>query len=157
MIRSSPLLRGERVALFCIPIFTHTSISHDQNLRFFTTIKNKFGSITATKEEDVVEDVKKKIDLDISKFTKEMKIEMPEILDGQSTAKLVKWYKSEGDIICKDETICDIETDMFTFGMDLDDEGYAIMKEILLKEGEETSEQNTPICIVLHEEEKKEE
>ena len=136
---------------------SRASISHYQYPRFFTTIKNEHGSITASKEEDEVRNEEIPTDLDISKFTKEVKIDMPEIIDGQSTAKLVKWYKNEGDIIHPDETICDIETDMFTFGMDLDDECYAVMKEILLKEGEETSELHKPLCIILHEEEEKEE
>jgi len=46
---------------------------------------------------------------------------------------------------------------MFTFGMDLDDECYGIMKKIFLKEGEESSEPHALLCIVLHEEEQKKE
>jgi len=91
-------------------------------------------------------------EIDLSEFTKEVKIEMPELVEG-SKAKVVKWYKEEGDIVHPEDTICDIETEMFTFGMDVDDECIGVMKEILLLEGEE-HDSSKPICIILHKEEK---
>ena len=83
----------ERVGHYSSPTFvtSRASIAHShyQYPRCFTTIKNEHGSITASKEEDEVRNEEIPTDLDISKFTKEVKIDMPEIIYGQSTAKLV--------------------------------------------------------------------
>lgn len=93
-----------------------------------------------------------KENIDISKFTKEIEIKLPDLVE-EHKAKIVKWYKQEGDIIQPNDTICDIETELFTFEYQVEDECLGLMKEILLHEGEETNDIDSPICIVLHEEE----
>eukprot|EP00525_Craspedostauros_australis_P005578 CAMPEP_0198126234 /NCGR_PEP_ID=MMETSP1442-20131203/44334_1 /TAXON_ID= /ORGANISM="Craspedostauros australis, Strain CCMP3328" /LENGTH=262 /DNA_ID=CAMNT_0043785983 /DNA_START=70 /DNA_END=858 /DNA_ORIENTATION=- len=46
--------------------------------------------------------------------------------------RILKWYKRPGDIIRRDDTLCDIETPLFTFGMVIDDDDHeeSIMGEI---------------------------
>ncbi len=114
-----------------------------------------------TTQVNIIDETEKKTEkaaeeIDLSKFTKEIKIEMPEIVEG-ATAKVVKWYKEEGDIVYPDDTICDIETEMFTFGMDVGDECIGIMKEIVFAEGVEIHDSSSPICIILHEENEEQE
>ena len=91
-----------------------------------------------------------KQEIDLSKFTKTIEVKLPELVE-DNKAKIVQWYKKEGDIINPNETICDIETELFTFGYAVEDECLGLMKEIILKEGEETNDMHTPICIILHE------
>ena len=88
--------------------------------------------------------------IDISKYTKEIIIKLPDFIEQGQTAKVSKWYKQSGDIIYPDDTICDIETELFTFSMDVDDECLGIMKEILLEESVEATESHVPLCIILH-------
>ncbi len=95
-------------------------------------------------------------EMDLSKFTKEIEIKLPELVEDNG-AKIVKWYKGAGEIIKPGDTICDIETDMFTFEYDIEDECIGVMKEIILKEGEKTNDPHSPICIILHEPEEVEE
>jgi biotin carboxyl carrier protein len=83
-------------------------------------------------------------------YTQELIIQLPSIGDDNITGKVVQWYKAEGDIVRTNDTICDVETDLFTFGMDVEDENEGIMKEILVKEGEEGHKPGTPICIIMH-------
>jgi pyruvate/2-oxoglutarate dehydrogenase complex dihydrolipoamide acyltransferase (E2) component len=37
-----------------------------------------------------------------------VKVYMPEMGEGEGT--VLKWYKQEGDIVLKDDVLCDIET-----------------------------------------------
>ena len=46
--------------------------------------------------------------MDRSKFTHEIEIRMPDMGEGQG--KIIKWYKQEGDLILRDDILCDIET-----------------------------------------------
>ena len=46
--------------------------------------------------------------IDRSKFTEEIKVYMPEM--GEGEGKILKWYKQEGDLVLKDDILCDIET-----------------------------------------------
>ena len=94
--------------------------------------------------------------IDLSKFTKEVDIKLPELVDDHK-AKIVKWHKQEGDIIKPNDTICDIETELFTFEYQVEDECLGVMKEIVLVEGEETSKADSTICIILHVEDHKHE
>jgi len=70
-----------------------------------------------------------------------------------------KWFKKEGDLIKQDDVICDIRTEMFTFGMLTDDAYDSIMGKILIQEESEPIEPGTVICTTLNEgiEEKEEE
>jgi biotin carboxyl carrier protein len=86
--------------------------------------------------------------INLDDYNIEIKVEMPDL--GESKGMILRWYKKEGDIIHHDETICDIETEMFTFGMDVEDENEGIMKEILVKEGGDYVKPGTPICTILH-------
>ena len=83
-------------------------------------------------------------------YTQELIIELPDVGDDKASGKVIQWYKAEGDIVHPNDTICDIETDLFTFGMDVEDENEGIMKEILVQEGEGGHTPGTPICIIMH-------
>jgi len=52
---------------------------------------------------------KREEEIDRSKFTNEVKFRMP---DMAGDGKVSKWYKSEGDIIRRKDTICDIELEV---------------------------------------------
>jgi hypothetical protein len=70
-------------------------------------------------------DSKQLVQVDPSLFTEEIKIRMPEMGEGQG--RVVKWYKEEGDIVQREDVLCDIETADFTFGMEIDDEELGII------------------------------
>lgn len=74
---------------------------------------------------------------------------------GEGSGKVLEWYKKEGDLILKDDVLCDIETKDFSFGMVTDDECDAIMGEIIVEAGSEPVEEGAVICTVLHPEPKK--
>ena len=87
---------------------------------------------------------------DTSKFTHEIKVEMPDV--GDSTGGTVEtWYKKPGDIIQRDEVICDIRTEQFTFGMLTDDDFDSVMGEILVEEESGVVEPGTVICTTFSE------
>ncbi|KAL9191046.1 hypothetical protein ACHAXT_000752 [Thalassiosira profunda] len=77
---------------------------------------------------------------------------MPEIGEDSETLGVIeKWYKKEGDLIKRDEVICDIRTELFTFGMLTDDDFDSIMGEILVpEETDHPIEPGTVICTTLH-------
>eukprot|EP00553_Chaetoceros_curvisetus_P013984 CAMPEP_0204637818 /NCGR_PEP_ID=MMETSP0717-20131115/37531_1 /ASSEMBLY_ACC=CAM_ASM_000666 /TAXON_ID=230516 /ORGANISM="Chaetoceros curvisetus" /LENGTH=134 /DNA_ID=CAMNT_0051657337 /DNA_START=129 /DNA_END=533 /DNA_ORIENTATION=- len=85
---------------------------------------------------------------DIEEYIEEVTVELPDL--GEVKGRIQKWYKKEGDYINPNDTICDIETDLFTFGMDVEDQNGGILKEILVKEGEGDVDPGTPICTLLH-------
>ena len=96
------------------------------------------------------------IDLDRSLYTKEVKVRMPEM--DEYDARILKWYKKEGDVVLRDDSLCDIATDSFDFTMQTEDEHPAIMGPILVPASEtEIVPDDTVICILLHKEEPKEE
>mmetsp|Transcript_20889 Transcript_20889/g.32225 ORF Transcript_20889/g.32225 Transcript_20889/m.32225 type:complete len:197 (+) Transcript_20889:142-732(+) len=70
---------------------------------------------------------------DTSKYTHEVKVEMPDIGDLKG-GTIEKWYKQPGDIIYRDDIICDIRTESFTFGMVTDDDFDSMMGKILVEE-----------------------
>jgi len=95
-------------------------------------------------------------DFDASKYTTEHDMKFP-AMDGDDddvadSGRVVKWYKKEGSIIRRNDTICDVELETFTFGMDSDDEGITIMGKIHVAGGEnaELVKPHTPICTILH-------
>ena len=81
---------------------------------------------------------------------------MPDMTDGNGN-KVVEWYKQTGDIIKRNDIMCDIETPDFTFGMVTEDEFDSIMGEIFVKEGPEFVNDGIVICNVWHQEEPGEE
>lgn len=88
--------------------------------------------------------------INIEDYTQELIIPLPDVGADNLSGKVVKWYKAEGDIVRPNDTICDIQTDLFTFGMDVEDENEGIMKTILVQVGEEGHKPGTPLCIIMH-------
>ena len=87
---------------------------------------------------------------DKSKFTHEVKVEMPDIGD-QEGGVIEKWYKQPGDIIHRDDVICDIRTESFTFGMVTDDDFDSMMGEILVEQESGTVNPGTVIFTTFSE------
>jgi hypothetical protein len=108
--------------------------------------------LTIQREEDITTTDKSsepsEIEINPEEYTREISVELPDF--EESKGRIVKWYHEEGDIIRPNDTICDIETDLFTFGMDIEDEKEGILKEILIPAGEEKYKPGTPICTILH-------
>ena len=61
----------------------------------------------------------------------------------------MKWHKKEGDIIRHGDTLCDIETELFTFGMDTDDECLGILSKVVARQDEKLKPHSL-LCVVLH-------
>mmetsp|Transcript_17558 Transcript_17558/g.31723 ORF Transcript_17558/g.31723 Transcript_17558/m.31723 type:complete len:195 (+) Transcript_17558:43-627(+) len=115
------------------------------------TITTPEATVTITDEADHYEqsDPSTTKHLDKSEFTQEVKITMPDM--GESTAKVVKWYKNEGDLVQRNDVLCDIETEDFTFGLTIDDEEDGIMGTIVVPADSETNvDDGDLLCIVLH-------
>jgi hypothetical protein len=91
-------------------------------------------------------------EMDLSKYNVRIEVKMPDM--GEGGGKIIKWYKEPGDIVKREDVICDIETPDFSFGMETDDEHLAIMGEILVQAPSETIQDNEVICVLLHEEKK---
>jgi hypothetical protein len=72
----------------------------------------------------------KQLQVDPSLFTEEIKIRMPDM--GEGIGRVVKWYKEEGDVVQREDVLCDIETPDFTFGMEIDDEELGIIGTYVL-------------------------
>jgi len=152
-----PSSRRENISSTSILLLSSSTSSRPKSeTTTTTTTTNEYGTITATTTTTIPQTKESKSNqnnIDLTKYTKEIKVKIPELVENQ-TIKIVKWYKQPGDIIYPDDTICDIETELFTFGMDVDDECLGVMKEIILEEGRETNDSHTPLCIILHEDEK---
>ncbi len=88
---------------------------------------------------------------DKSKYTHEVKVEMPDIGDLKGGI-IEKWYKQPGDVIHRDDAICDIRTESFTFGMVTDDDFDSIMGEILVEEESGMVDPGTVIFTTFSEE-----
>jgi len=88
--------------------------------------------------------------INLEDYTQELIIPLPDVGADNLSGQVVKWYKAEGDIVRPNDTICDIQTDLFTFGMDVEDENEGIMKEILVQVDEEGHKPGTPLCIIMH-------
>lgn len=79
--------------------------------------------------EEVV-DSKQLHQVDPSLFTEEVKIRMPDM--GEGDGRVLKWYKEVGDVVQREDVLCDIETPDFTFGMEIDDEELGIIGTYVL-------------------------
>lgn len=89
------------------------------------------------------------LDGDRDNFTVPIVINMPDMDDESSSSTIEKWYKEPGDIIKRNDILCDIATPDFTFGMVTEDNFDAIMGEHHVAEGE-SAEDNAPICTIYH-------
>ena len=96
--------------------------------------------------------------IDRSKYTEEVPVKMPGLggTNAGTKSKVVKWYIKPGDIVQREDVICDIETPDFTFGMQTDDEELAIVGDLLVETGQPVPDGEV-ICMLYHEakEEKK--
>jgi hypothetical protein len=87
---------------------------------------------------------------DPSAYTVPIVVKMPDMSDDDDDHNTIdKWYKQPGDIIKRNDILCDITTPAFTFGMVTEDEDDAIMGDIHVAEGDSASD-NTPICTIYH-------
>jgi Biotin-requiring enzyme len=87
---------------------------------------------------------------DPSAYTVPIEIKMPDMSDDDDDHNIIeKWYKQPGDVIKRNDVLCDITTPAFTFGMVTDDEEDAIMGDIYVAEGQAASD-NAPICTIYH-------
>lgn len=66
-----------------------------------------------------------------------------------ATAKVVKWYKSEGDRVDYKDLICDIETDGATFSISNEDEITAFMGKISVAADSQAIEHGDLLCTVF--------
>ena len=65
----------------------------------------------------------------------EYKVTMPILSDTMDKGKLIKWYVKAGDYVKKGDKLCEVESDKAT--MDIESFVDGVVKEILVKEGEE--------------------
>src|SRR5450631_1372596 len=52
-----------------------------------------------------------------------MEIKIPEVGESVREALLAKWYKQHGDVVKRDEPLCEIETDKITLDLNADADG----------------------------------
>lgn len=139
--------------------------SHQMNVRSFAddgkkatesgdeaTVNISFDGADPDKPTEQEQENQKQLEetINIEEYTQELIIELPDVGDDNTRGKVIKWYKQEGDVVHPNDTICDIETSLFTFGMDVEDESEGIMKEILVQEGDEEYLPGTAICKIMH-------
>ena len=74
---------------------------------------------------------------------------MPALSPTMTEGKLAKWHVKVGDAVKSGQVICEIETDKATMEVEAVDEGT--VAQILVEEGTEGVEVNTPICILAAE------
>jgi hypothetical protein len=88
---------------------------------------------------------------DPTAYTVPIEIKMPDMSDDDDDDQNIieKWYKQPGDVIKRNDVLCDITTPAFTFGMVTDDEEDAVMGDIYVAEGQAASD-NAPICTIYH-------
>jgi pyruvate dehydrogenase E1 component beta subunit len=80
-----------------------------------------------------------------------VEILMPALSPTMTEGTLSKWLKNEGDTVEAGEIIAEVETDKATMEMEAVDEGT--LSKILIPEGTENVAINTPIAILLEEDE----
>lgn len=88
------------------------------------------------------------LDGDRALYTVPIAINMPDMGDGDDNL-VEEWFKQPGDIIKRNDILCDITTPDFTFGMVTEDECDAIMGEIYVSAGEACPD-NAKICTIYH-------
>src|SRR3546814_8539837 len=76
---------------------------------------------------------------------------MPALSPTMTEGKLAKWLKSEGDSVVAGDVLAEIETDKATMEVEAVDEGK--LGKILVPEGAEGIAVNTPIALLLGEDE----
>jgi pyruvate dehydrogenase E2 component (dihydrolipoamide acetyltransferase) len=79
---------------------------------------------------------------------------MPALSPTMKEGKLARWHKKEGDQVSSGEVIAEIETDKATMEFEAADEGT--LGKIIVPEGSENVEVNSPIAVLLEEGESKE-
>src|SRR5215472_3476554 len=77
---------------------------------------------------------------------------MPALSPTMTEGKLAKWLKAKGEVVKAGDVIAEIETDKATMEVEAVDEGR--LAEILVPEGTEGVKVNTPIALLLGEDEK---
>lgn len=102
-----------------------------------------------TSEDTTKKDNDKSFNIDRSEFTEEVPIELPDLGDG-NRGKVAKWYHEEGGVIQQGDVLCDIETESFTFSLDVDDECLGILDRQLQPEDGEYIDPGTKLCVILH-------
>jgi pyruvate dehydrogenase E1 component beta subunit len=80
-----------------------------------------------------------------------IEILMPALSPTMEEGTLAKWVKKEGDSVASGDVIAEIETDKATMEVEAVDEGT--MGKILVAEGSENVKVNTPIALLLGEDE----
>lgn len=118
---------------------------------------SRWFSDDSTSEEQQQDKVKKKTrpKPDPAIFVEEVKIYMPDV--GAENGKIIKWYFNTGDLVKRNDVLCDIETPDFSFGMVTDDDCDAMMGEILVEADSDPVEVSSVICTVFHPKEQSEE
>ncbi len=76
---------------------------------------------------------------------------MPALSPTMTEGKLAKWLKSEGDLVSSGDLLAEIETDKATMEVEAVDEG--ILGKIIVAEGTEGVAVNSPIALILEEDE----
>mmetsp|Transcript_6809 Transcript_6809/g.12137 ORF Transcript_6809/g.12137 Transcript_6809/m.12137 type:complete len:229 (-) Transcript_6809:133-819(-) len=130
---------------FCLPqVLMERCQNIGQSNRYFSGKEEYLNEKGRNDNDDAAKDI------DRSKFTHEVKVEMPDV--GDDTEGIIdRWFKEEGDIIKPGDVICDIRTKLFTFGMMTDDDYHSIMGEILIPANSDPIKPNTVICKTLNE------
>eukprot|EP00977_Amphora_coffeiformis_P029724 scaffold42590_cov206-Amphora_coffeaeformis.AAC.1 len=93
--------------------------------------------------------------LDPSRYRQKIPVRMPDM--GEGKGKVLKWYKKEGDVILREDALCDIETPDFVFGLETDDEHPTIMGEILVEAPSGEVDDDEILCYLMHPSEEEEE
>lgn len=154
LVRLSRPLAGARKQAMVAPTLAIAASTTNPSL----SSQNKLSSVRWLSEQshpasnDVTTSSKTTPELDVTKFTVRIELKMPDM--GEGGGKILKWYKEPGDIVKREDVLCDIETPDFTFGMETDDEQLALMGEILVEAPSGTIQDNEVICVLLHEEKK---
>eukprot|EP00555_Chaetoceros_dichaeta_P004157 CAMPEP_0198258070 /NCGR_PEP_ID=MMETSP1447-20131203/7595_1 /TAXON_ID=420782 /ORGANISM="Chaetoceros dichaeta, Strain CCMP1751" /LENGTH=148 /DNA_ID=CAMNT_0043945115 /DNA_START=126 /DNA_END=573 /DNA_ORIENTATION=- len=95
------------------------------------------------------ENENKNIEIDRSEFTEEVPFAFPDLGDG-NRGKIAKWHHEEGAVIQQGDTLCDIETEMFTFSIDVDDECLGILEKHFQPENGEFLDPGVTLGMILH-------
>tara|TARA_B100001750_G_scaffold191015_1_gene161307 strand:+ start:446 stop:1729 length:1284 start_codon:yes stop_codon:yes gene_type:complete len=77
---------------------------------------------------------------------------MPALSPTMTEGKLAKWVKNEGDTVAAGDVIAEIETDKATMEVEAVEEGTIV--KILVQSGTENVAVNTPIAVLVEEDEK---
>src|SRR5215468_10247232 len=77
---------------------------------------------------------------------------MPALSPTMTEGKIARWLKKEGDSITSGMVLAEIETDKATMEVEAVDEGQ--LESILVPEGTDGVKVNTPIALLLGEDEK---